>query len=512
MHQVWAIEEVAAEILRLLLWSDQARMARVCRTLWATAIPLLWEKMYDISALQTFLELEEGDGCDPNHIQDDLSVPPQCKPLLSNRVALHAQLIRRVLLTVDLKAYRIVELLSRTPFRESLTRLKSLELVVEFGSEYHDATILFRAFYTPTLTHIGIFDESGVPAEPCRGFVQAITASHLPALRSLAISVGSDPLADPSYLEEALRVHQQLEEVEVQIAAPDCTQEMLETLKNLPVLRALALRLLPYLPDWSSLTPPALLVKGFPSLVSFGARTDLPTMKQLLASIGSDRMEVLKISINRREASLEDRMDEMLEGLSRFKGLKEVELRLEIDIIWEDIQPVLACGGLTRFSLISHHSKWISINRTHLNAMTQAWPKLTHLAVTGTHSIYRPETGSPQIKLADLLHLTDSLPSVRSLHISFDARRDGQEDIFAFVTAPSRGRLERLDVGFSIKDDDLDANAQLGHLLTSWWPTLREVGIPPYCQQESWNPVAQFVRSAAGVALSSLDENIEDIL
>ncbi|KAG8944789.1 hypothetical protein FRC04_001527 [Tulasnella sp. 424] len=500
MHQIWAIEEVAAEILRLLLWSDRARMARVCRTLWATAIPLLWEKLYDISALQTFLELEEGDGCDSNRIQDDLSVPPQCKPLLSNRVALHAQFIRRMRLDVDSRAYRIVELLSRTPFRESLTRLKSLELVVDFGSELYDTTILFRAFYTPTLTHIEFSVEGGVPAEPCQGFVQAISASHLPALRSLRISVASELLADIFYLEEALRVHQQLEEVDVEIEAPDCPQEMLEILKNLPVLRTLGLRLWPYPPDSSSLTPSALPGKGFPSLVSFDARIDVPTTKQLLASIGSDRVEVFKIWAYRNESSLEDRMEEMLEGLSRFKGLKEVELELEIDIIWEDIQPVLTCRGITRFFLISRQFNWIPIDRTHLDAMTQAWPKLTHLAVT--HSFYRPHTGSPQIKLADLLHLTDSLPSIRELRISFDARRDGQEDIFGLATAPSRGRLEWLDVGCSIKDRGPDAKAQLGQLFTSWWPTLQGLGTPRYYEPESWDPVAEFVRSAAGVALS----------
>lgn len=74
MHRIWAIEEVAATILCLLDWSDQARMARVCRKLWGTAIPLIWEELYDVSVFKPFLDFEEGDPGDCNAIKDDLSV------------------------------------------------------------------------------------------------------------------------------------------------------------------------------------------------------------------------------------------------------------------------------------------------------------------------------------------------------------------------------------------------------------------------------------------------------
>ncbi|KIO24920.1 hypothetical protein M407DRAFT_25672 [Tulasnella calospora MUT 4182] len=137
--------------------------------------------------------------------------------------------------------------------------------------------------------------------------------------------------------------------------------------------------------------------------------------------------------------------------------------------------------------------------------MVQAWPYLSHLAVT--HAYYQPITGTPLIKLADLIHVTNTRPSLRSLGISFDARRDGQEDVFALVTTPtqsipvSRCPLELLDVGVSIKDFDEDAETRLGQLFTSWWPTLRELKKARKSRQ-TWYSVIEFVRSAAGVPSS----------
>lgn len=406
---------------------------------------------------------------------------------------------------INLEAYRIVELLSGTPsFRESLIRLSSLELTAgRLLNDTYDTTIIFRTFYTPNLTHIRILVDLAhhqVCAEPFRGLVQAITASHLPALRSLGLQSNGGTCADPFYLEEALRAHQQLEAVE--IVTPDCTREVLEILKSLPVLRTLELRF------WRQLTnesPSPAIGKGFPRLISLNTRTELTTMKQLLPSVESDQVELFKMSVYHDESTGDHRMDTMLECLSRFKELKEVELQLGIDIIWEDIEPVLACRGLTGFSLISTQLKWIPIGRAHLDGMVQAWPNLSHLAIT--HAYHRPSTGSPLIKLADLVHLTNTCPSLRSLRISFDARRDGQEDIFALVAtptasiSPSRCPLELLDVGVSINDFEVDDDTQLAQLFTSWWPTLRELKAARRSKQH-WYPVIEFVRRAAGVALS----------
>ncbi|KAG8944808.1 hypothetical protein FRC04_001546 [Tulasnella sp. 424] len=504
MHRVWAIEEVASNILCFLDWPDQARMARVCRRLWGTAIPLIWEELYDVSVFKTFLDFEEDDPDDGNAIKDDLSVPSQHRSFLSDRLALHSQFIRKMEFDIDSKTYRIVEPLLGTPsFRESLIRLRSLELTVGLLNNTDDASIIFRAFYTPNLTHIRIVVDvvhHHVCAEPFRGLVQAVTASHLPALRSLGLQSNGGTRADPFYLEEALRAHQQLESVE--IVTPDCNREVLEILKNLPVLRTLELRFSRHLTDESPLPS---IGKGFPHLISLDVRTELTTIKQLLPSIESNQVEVLKMSIYHDESTQDHRMDTMLEGLSRFKELKEVELQLGIDIIWEDIEPVLACRGLTSFSLISTQLKWIPIDRAHLDGMVQAWPNLSDLAIT--HAYHRPSTGSPLIKLADLVHLTNTCPSLRSLRISFDARQDGQEDIFALVTtptasiSPSRCPLELLDVGVSITDFEDDDNTQLGQLFTSWWPTLLELKTARRSKRQ-WYPVIEFVRRAAGVTLS----------
>ncbi|KIO24921.1 hypothetical protein M407DRAFT_244239, partial [Tulasnella calospora MUT 4182] len=63
MHRIWIIPEVTTAILWLLERPDQARMARVCRSLWYSAVPLVWEELYDIAPFETFLCITE-DGFD----------------------------------------------------------------------------------------------------------------------------------------------------------------------------------------------------------------------------------------------------------------------------------------------------------------------------------------------------------------------------------------------------------------------------------------------------------------
>ncbi|KAG8951157.1 hypothetical protein FRC00_007391, partial [Tulasnella sp. 408] len=404
----------------------------------------------------------------------------------------------------------ILKLLSNTPsFNENLVKHKSLDIVVELPKETIDGAVLFRTFHTPIMTRIGIAVDSvnvQTPAEPLRSFLQAITTSHLPILQSLYIgeSPGSSSI-DPSYLEEVLRAHQQLQKVEITTA--DCTQKMLEILKDLPVLRDLGLMF------WNpsveeSLPVLSMMEKGFPHLVRLEIRCALKAINQVLGSIESGQMEAFKIRVPLPGFNSDPRMGRMLERLWQFTELKEVELRLGITVVWEDIQPVLACRDMTQFSLIAAQSEWIPIDGTHLDAMAQAWPHLSHLTVT--HANYHNMTGTPLIKLADLIHLTNTRPSLRSLCISFDARRDGQENIFSLVTAPTETiprswcQLELLDVSVSLKDNVANTGTQLGQLFTSWWPTLRQLKQERRSRQ-NWYPVMEFVRNSAGVPSSPSD-------
>ncbi|KAG9043376.1 hypothetical protein FS837_009684 [Tulasnella sp. UAMH 9824] len=475
-------------------------MARVCHSIWEMAIPLIWEELYDISVFTALLGITEDGFEGPDIFMDNSSVP-QCEEPVYSRLAYHARFIRTMEFTLNSKAWRIVKILSNTPsFNESLVKLKFLDIAVDPLKETVDGAVLLRTFHTPIMTRIGILVDSvnvQTPAEPLRSFVQAITTSHLPSLQSLCIESAGSSSIDPFYLEEVLRAHQQLQEVEIITA--DCTQEMLEILKDLPVLRDLRLRFWNHSVE-ESLPILSMMEKGFPHLVRLDIRCALKAINQVLGSIESEQMEAFKMSVPWAGLNSDLRMGRMLERLWQFTELKEVELRLGITVVWEDIEPVLACRGLTRFSLISAQLEWIPIDGTHLDAMAQAWPHLSHLAVT--HAYHQPMTGTPLVKLADLIHLTNTRPSLRSLCISFDARRNGQEQIFDLLTAPTETiprswcQLELLDVGVSLKDPDTET--QLGQLFTSWWPTLGELKKARRSRQ-NWYPVMEFVRRAAGV-------------
>ncbi|KAG8951158.1 hypothetical protein FRC00_007392 [Tulasnella sp. 408] len=477
-------------------------MARVCHGLWEMAIPLIWEELDDISAFTALLGITE-DGLEGPDTPMENSSIPHCEEPVYNRLASHARSIRKMELTLNSKACRILKLLSNMPsFNKNLVKLKSLDVAVDPLKETIDGAVLFRTFHTPIMTRISILVDSvsvQTPAEPLRSFVQAITTSHLPILQSLCIESAGSSSIDPFYLEEVLRAHQQLQEVE--IITGDCTQEMLEILKDLPVLRDLRLRFWNHSAE-ESLPVLSMMEKGFPHLVRLEIRCALKVINQILGSIESGQIEAFKMSVPWADLNSDLRMGRMLERLWQFTELKEVELRLGITVVWEDIEPVLACRGLMRFSLISAQLEWIPIDGTHLDTMAQAWPHLLHLSVT--HAYHQPMTGTPLIKLADLIHLTDTRPSLRSLCISFDARRDGQEDIFALVAAATETiprsccQLELLDVGVSLKDLAPDVETQLGQLFTSWWPTLRELKKARRSRQ-NWYPVMEFVRNAAGV-------------
>lgn len=43
MHMFWSIPELVLEILERLDRRDRVGMARVCRSFWEAAIPLIWE-------------------------------------------------------------------------------------------------------------------------------------------------------------------------------------------------------------------------------------------------------------------------------------------------------------------------------------------------------------------------------------------------------------------------------------------------------------------------------------
>ncbi|KAG9043377.1 hypothetical protein FS837_009685 [Tulasnella sp. UAMH 9824] len=499
MHQTWTIPEVATAILRRLEWADLARMARVCHGLSEMAIPLIWDELYDISVFTALLGITEDGFEGPDIFMDNSSVP-QCEEPVYGRLAHHTRFIRKVDFALNSNACRILKFLSNTPsFNESLVKLKSLDIVLDLPKETIDGAVLFRTFYTPIMTRIGIAVNFQTPAEHLRSFLQAITTSHLPSLQSLYIESTGRNSIDPFYLEDVLRAHQQLQEVDITTA--DCTQEMLEVLDDLPLLRDLSLRFWNHSVE-ESLPILSMMGKGFPHLVRLDICCALKIINQVLGSIESGQMEAFKMSVPWPGLNSDPRMGRMLERLWQFPELKEVELRLGITVVWEDIKPVLACRGLTRFSLIAGQVEWIPIDGTHLDAMAQAWPHLSELTLT--HTTYHNMTGTPLIKLADLVHLTDTRPSLRSLCISFDARRNGQEEVFALVTAPTETiprswcQLELLDVGVSLKDSAPDAGTQLGKLFTSWWPTLRELKQERRSRQ-NWNRVMESVRIAAEV-------------
>ncbi|KIO33531.1 hypothetical protein M407DRAFT_231596 [Tulasnella calospora MUT 4182] len=297
MHRIWAIPEVATTVLRLLEWPDQAHMARVCRGLWEMAIPLIWEEIYDISVFTAFLGTTKDDSEGLDIFTDHSSVAPHGGEPVHDRLAFHARFVRTMEFTLDSKACQVVQLLSNTPsFNESLVKLKSLDIAADLRKDTIDGTILFRTFQTHIMTRIRISVNSvspEIPAEPLRSFVQAIATSHLPVLQSFYIeSVGSSSI-DPFYLEEVLRAHQRLQEVEIITA--DCTPETLEILKNLPVLRDLRLRFWHY-PAERSLPMSPTDGYGFRHLVRLDIRCDLKTIKQVLGSIESDQMEAFKMS------------------------------------------------------------------------------------------------------------------------------------------------------------------------------------------------------------------------
>ncbi|KAG9043378.1 hypothetical protein FS837_009686, partial [Tulasnella sp. UAMH 9824] len=136
----------------------------------------------------------------------------------------------------------------------------------------------------------------------------------------------------------------------------------------------------------------------------------------------------------------------------------------------------------------------IMINGGHLEAMGKAWPDLIDLTITNVHT---PLSGNPLIKLADLFDLTKDLTSLQNLHISFDGRRQGQEQTFDDVKNgdinPANTNLKWLDVGWSLKDRDPDAGSALGQIFSAWWPDLREVRSSTGLGQ-GWRGVKDLIR------------------
>ncbi|KAG8897660.1 hypothetical protein FRC01_011236, partial [Tulasnella sp. 417] len=445
MHHIWAIIELTSAIARLLEQPDLARLARVCRDLWEAAVPLIWKELNDISVFRPLLKIAGDKWGGFDCPTDKLTAQPHYEGLSNNRLALHAKFVRRLKCVLDMTRYPVLKALLNAPsFNGSLVNLKSLEIILYPLDDTCDGVALFRTFYTPILTHLritvnSISDQNRT--EPLRGLIQAVTTWDLPALQNLGLLWRISTRVDPSPIEQVLRTHQQLRVVE--IAMPECSQEIIETVKQLPALQTLKLNYWDG-PDEPFLPTSPTMMRGFPRLISLDIRSNLSPIRHLLTLIESDQMRVFKMSASHVNTALDHRMDSMLECLTRFKGLKEVELHLGINIIWEDIEPVLACRGITRFSLISNLAHWIPVERTHLDAMVQAWPDLSCLELT--NSYYPSSLGGPLIELADLLHITNIRPSIRTLRISFDAHRYGQEDVVALVPSPtesiSPSRLE----------------------------------------------------------------------
>lgn len=70
MHTIWSIPELVLEILERLDRHDQVGMARVCRSFWESAIPLIWESLPKNYAGEFIRELL-GNGSEA--LQEDVS-------------------------------------------------------------------------------------------------------------------------------------------------------------------------------------------------------------------------------------------------------------------------------------------------------------------------------------------------------------------------------------------------------------------------------------------------------
>ncbi|KAG9018116.1 hypothetical protein FRB90_012204 [Tulasnella sp. 427] len=443
-------------------------MARVSRILWETTIPLVWEKVEDALAFDNLLKAgDRRPGGNGNSLGSS-SIPS---------------------------------------FKENLVKLQSLEIVM--GTLYYrtnSAIAIFPLFLAPSLTKLSILIEDlhpFKPEQPLQGLVEVVGTADLPLIRSLKLQSWGQQVLDSLALGKALRAHENLQTIETSFAT--YTQDTIELFKGLPMLQSLHTRL------WGGArgdfpSSRSVIAKGFPRLTTLNICSGPAVLKQVLLSVKSDQMQVIKASIYPEDMAPGQRIElgTMLEGISTFTRLRQLELMPSFNLPWEVIEHTLACRNLTRFRLISTQMNWMAISRVHLDAMAEAWPCLTDLAMT--YNVQPPGNGSPSIKLADLPHLTNKLPSLQTLNISFDARRAGQEEVFALLkkgqTRSSENRLESLDIGMSPKDSNSETDAQLSSLFALWWPNLKEFRMTNG-RMRAWVAVGERVLTANAATLNS---------
>lgn len=93
MHPLWSIPELLIAILERIGQEDQVKCARVCRSFWAGAVPLIWRtlpSLHDNRHLKTFLrstlDISEGSGdsdCIKHEDSDHEDVSPNASGNLS---------------------------------------------------------------------------------------------------------------------------------------------------------------------------------------------------------------------------------------------------------------------------------------------------------------------------------------------------------------------------------------------------------------------------------------------
>ncbi|KAG9018115.1 hypothetical protein FRB90_012203 [Tulasnella sp. 427] len=435
--------------------------------------------------------------------------PHSPNELASQRLLLHARLLQTLDFRLTSKSHSIVKDLLEIPsFNENLIKLRSL-LFETFFYDTDNATDVFATFYTPRLTRLSITADSthnlaDRSDQLFRGLLKAVATSYLPAIRSLELRVGSRCYNfESGALESTLITHQGLQFIRLELET--FTQGMLRTLKSLPELQSLSLRFnnpRGQQGNFSSFYPGT--PKGFLRLTDLTLQCGPAATRQLLQLIDAEQLQVLRASM-----APEDRIGHpvdgvILEGALRFTKLRELSLRSSVNFTWEDIEPALSCREMTRFSLVWHlRRRYILDDPMHLDAMAEAWPRLSDLTL-GHAEYVTCYAGPSAVNLADVRRLTDKLPSLRRLTLSFDARRAGQEEVFALSTTesiyPSESRLEYLNVGLSDKDSDPDTENELAQIVTSWWPNLREFGAAE-AARPAWANVAELVRCAVGAKM-----------
>lgn len=109
---------------------------------------------------------------------------------------------------LDARTHRVLKPLSNVFLLNKCTvKLKSLNVTVDLPKGACDGDTLFRTFYAPVLTRIRISVYSTnreAHTELLRGLLQAVTASKLPALQSLALLWHFGSNFDPISVEKVL--------------------------------------------------------------------------------------------------------------------------------------------------------------------------------------------------------------------------------------------------------------------------------------------------------------------